>query len=213
MNIIVVLWLYDTVKHVWYTSIKMYCSFVGNLIFTGICSVLHLSLRFVFIVKWNIKHSTKRYKGSNFVTVIICVITYYKYWLIGVITYYKYWLIRLQYFAYTVSPSPWTYPSSGRYSLAVVAVHLLKLYCSLCCSQEYLQHAFFVLICKIQEMYFLLHAVYDWFASQHGWAGEIAPISRSPCSVLDCKMEHSLPWSIHPASSITCMGTKLGPYQ
>ena len=50
-------------------------------------------------------------------------------------------------------------------------MHLLKLCCSrdvyvihisgcsLCCSPEYLQHAFFVLICKIQEKYFLLHAV------------------------------------------------------
>ena len=90
------------------------------------------------------------YKGLNFVTVISCVITYYK-------SYY--WLIRFRYFAYTVSPSPWTYPSSGRYSLAVVAMHLLKLCCSLCCSPEYLQHAFFVLICKIHEKYFLLHAV------------------------------------------------------
>ena len=59
-----------------------------------------------------------------------------------------YWLIRLRYFAaYTVSPSPWTYPSSGCCSLAVVAVYL-KLCCSLCCSPEYLQNAFFVLICK-----------------------------------------------------------------
>ena len=35
------------------------------------------------------------------------------------ITYYKsyYWLIRFRYFAYTVSSSPWTYPSSGRYSV------------------------------------------------------------------------------------------------
>ena len=37
---------------------------------------------------------------------------------------------------------------------------------------------------QIQETYFLQHAVCDWFASQH-WAGEIALISRSPCSVLD----------------------------
>ena len=59
-----------------------------------------------------------------------------------------YWLIRIRYFAaYTVSPSPWTYPSSGCCSLAVVAVYL-KLCCSLCCSPEYLQNAFFVLICK-----------------------------------------------------------------
>ena len=124
------------------------------------------------------------------------------------ITHYKsyYWLIRFRYFAYTFSPSPWTYPSGGRYSLAVVAMHLLKLCCSLCCSPEYLQHAFLVLICKILEKYFLLHAVCDWFASQH-WAGEIAPISRSPCSVLDhspdCEMEHSphglfaLPAALH----------------
>ena len=37
-------------------------------------------------------------------------------------------------------------PSSGSYSLAVVAVHLLKLCCSLCCDPEYLQHAFFALV-------------------------------------------------------------------
>ena len=37
-------------------------------------------------------------------------------------------------------------PSSGCYSLAVVAVHLLKLCCSLCCDPDYLQHAFFALI-------------------------------------------------------------------
>ena len=36
---------------------------------------------------------------------------------------------------------------------------MIKLCCSLCCSPEYLQHAFFVLICKTQEKYFLLHAV------------------------------------------------------
>ena len=102
------------------------------------------------------------------------------------ITYYKsyYWLIRFRYFAHTVSPSLWTYPSSGCSSLAVVAMHLLKVCCSLCCSPEYLQLTFFVLVCKIQEKYYLLHAVCDWFAPQH-WAGEIAPISRSPCSVLD----------------------------
>ena len=57
-----------------------------------------------------------------------------------------YWLTRLQYFAYTLSQSHRTYPSSGCYSLAVVAVHLLKLCCSLCCDPDYLQHAFFALI-------------------------------------------------------------------
>ena len=77
------------------------------------------------------------------------------------ITYDKsyYWLIRLRYFAYTVSPSHWTYLNNGRYSLA-------------CCSPKYLQHAFFVLICK------MLHAVCDWFASQH-WAGDL-PRFRVP---------------------------------
>ena len=39
-----------------------------------------------------------------------------------------------------------TIPSSGRYSLAVVAVHLLKLCCNICCDPVYLQHAFFALI-------------------------------------------------------------------
>ena len=38
-------------------------------------------------------------------------------------------------------------------------MHSLKLCCSLYCSPEYLQHAFLVLICKIQEKYFLLHAM------------------------------------------------------
>ena len=57
-----------------------------------------------------------------------------------------YWSTRLQYFAYTLSQSHRTYPSSGCYSLAVVAVHLLKLCCSLCCDPDYLQHAFFALI-------------------------------------------------------------------
>ena len=37
-------------------------------------------------------------------------------------------------------------PSSGRYSLAVVAMNLLKPSCSLCCDPEYLQHAFFAFI-------------------------------------------------------------------
>ena len=132
------------------------------------------------------------YKGLNFVTIIICVITYYK-------SYY--WLIRFRYFAYTISPSPWTYPSSGRYSLAVVAMHLLKLCCSLCRSPEYLQHAFFILICKVLEKYFLLHAVM-WFASQH-WAGEIAPISRSPCSVLDHSPRFCIKWSTRPHGLFT----------
>ena len=123
-------------------------------------------------------------------------------------------MIWLRYFAYTISSSPWTYPSSGRYSLAVVAVHLLKLCCSLCCRPEYLQHAFFILLCKIQETYFLLHTIYDWFASQH-WAGEIAPISHLPCSVLDqlpWLWNGALtPWSICLASCTTCMGMDL-PY-
>ena len=46
------------------------------------------------------------------------------------ITYNKsyYWLIRFRYFVYTVSPSPWTYPSSGRYSLAIVAINAFAAY-------------------------------------------------------------------------------------
>ena len=44
---------------------------------------------------------------------------------------------------FTVTPN---IPSSGSYSLDVVAVHLLKLCCSLCCDPEYLQHAFLALI-------------------------------------------------------------------
>ena len=37
-------------------------------------------------------------------------------------------------------------PSSGRHSLAVVAVHLLKLCWGLCCDPDYLQHVFFAFI-------------------------------------------------------------------
>ena len=110
-----------------------------------------------------------------------------------------YWLIWLRYLAaYTVSPSPWTYPSSERYSLAVVAVHLLKLCCSQCCSPEYLQHAFFVLICKSRRR-ISCNMPYSrmWLIRLAAFgAGEMAPISRSPCSVLDhspdCK------WNTHP---------------
>ena len=60
---------------------------------------------------------------------------------------------------------------------------------------------------KIQETYYLLHAVCGWFASQH-WknTGELAPILLSPWSALDCKMEQSPPWSIRPANCTTCMG-------
>ena len=57
-----------------------------------------------------------------------------------------YWSTLLQYFAYTLSQSHRTNPSSGCYSLAVVAVHLLKLCCSLCYDPDYLQHEFFALI-------------------------------------------------------------------
>ena len=124
-------------------------------------------------------------------------------------TYYKsyYWLIRFWYFAYTISPSPWTYPSSGRYSLAVVAMHLLKLCCSLCCSPEYLQHAFFVLICKIPvfpatcRMWLIRLAALSWRNHPNfvftllstGLFARIVEWSTRP------------PWSIRPASCITCM--------
>ena len=119
------------------------------------------------------------------------------------ITYYKsyYWLIRFRYFAYTVSPSHWTYPSSGCFSLDVVDMHLLKLCCSLCFSLEYLQHVFFVLICKITEKYLLLHAVMwliqltalSWrnrpdFSSALLSTGSFAPIVK---------------WSTHPHGLFT----------
>ena len=122
------------------------------------------------------------------------------------ITYYQsyYWLVRLRYFAtYTISLSPWTYPSSGRDSLAVVAVHLLKLCCSLCCSPEYLQHAFFILICKSRRRISCnMRYVIDSHRSielrmERSPRFRVRPaqywIIRS-----DCKMEHSpLPAAVH----------------
>ena len=121
-----------------------------------------------------------------------------------------YWLIRLRYFAaYTVSPSPWTYPSSGCCSLAVVAVYL-KLCCSLCCSPEYLQNAFFVLMCKSRRriscnMRYVIDSPRSielerspWFRARLAQYWIIRP---------DCQMEHPPPWSIRPTSCSTCMGS------
>ena len=56
-------------------------------------------------------------------------------------------------------------PSSGSYSLAVVAVHLLKLCCSLCCDPEYLQHAFFALISALccNRAAITIEVRYSWF--------------------------------------------------
>ena len=51
-NCIVIIWQSKTCFK------KCIAHLSGHLIFTGICSVLYLSLRFVFIVKWNIKHNT-----------------------------------------------------------------------------------------------------------------------------------------------------------
>ena len=120
-------------------------------------------------------------------------------------TYFKsyYWLIRLRYFAYTVSPSHWTYPSSGCYSLAVVAVHLLKLCCSQCCSPEYLQHAFFILIYAKCYMPYVIDSPRSIELENPGWrnspdfafarlsTGSFAPIVKwstrpmvySPCQL------------------------------
>ena len=72
-----------------------------------------------------------------------------------------YWSTRLQYFAYTLEQSHLTYPSSGCYSLAVVAVHLLKLCCSLCCDPDYLQHAFFALISALNgySITYVIHSL------------------------------------------------------
>ena len=104
---------------------------------------------------------------------------------------------------YTVSPSPWTYPSSGCCSLAVVAVHL-KLCCSLCCSPEYLQNAFFVLICKSRRriscnMPYVIDSPRSielerspWFRARLAQYWIIRP---------DCQMEHPPPWSIRPTST------------
>ena len=56
------------------------------------------------------------------------------------------WLFSTQCFAHTLPQSSWTCPNKRRYSLAIVAVHLLKLCCSLCRSPLYLQHSFFAII-------------------------------------------------------------------
>ena len=113
-------------------------------------------------------------------------------------------MIWLRNFAYTVSPSPWTYFSSGRYSLAVVAVRLLKLWCSLCYSLEHLQHAFFGLIGKIQETYFLLHVVDSPRSTELNKSLRFRILPAQYWIIRpDRKMEHLPPWSIRPACCIT----------
>ena len=69
-------------------------------------------------------------------------------------------------------------PSSGRYSLAVVAVHLLKLCCNLCCDPVYLQHAFFALISVLccprswAQAEWIFNHIHDTFpASELQWVG------------------------------------------
>ena len=58
------------------------------------------------------------------------------------ITYYKsyYWLIRLRYFAYTVSPSHWTYPNSGRYSLMPAVQNICSMHSSSWYAKCYMPH-------------------------------------------------------------------------
>ena len=111
-----------------------------------------------------------------------------------------YWLIRLRYFAST------PFHRHLEHTLAVgavVAVHL-KLCCSLCCSPEYLQNAFFVLICKSRRriscnMPYVIDSPRSielerspWFRARLAQYWIIRP---------DCQMEHPPPWSIRPTST------------
>ena len=130
---------------------------------------------------------------------------------------------------YIVSPSPWTYPSSGCCSLAVVAVHL-KLCCSLCCSPEYLQNAFFVLICKSRRRiscnmpyvidsprsielerspWFRARLAQYWIIRPNCQMEHLPPLALDPCLIYDTDEGMAAgsgtslppPWSIRPTST------------
>ena len=81
-------------------------------------------------------------------------------------------------------------PSCGRYSLAVVAVHLLKLCCNLCCDPVYLQHAFFALISALccprswAQAEWIFNHIRDTFpANELQWVG----MSLKQCWLLSIK--------------------------
>ena len=81
-------------------------------------------------------------------------------------------------------------PSSGRYSLAVVAVHLLKLCCSLCCDPDYLRHAFFALISALccprswTQAEWIFNHIRDTFpANESQWVG----MGLKQCKLLSIK--------------------------
>ena len=116
--------------------------------------------------------------------IFIVILVEYRLGLLGIEMYHGFKRLlnhtntRLQYFAYTLSQSHRTYPSSGCYSLAVVAVHLLKLCCSLCCDPDYLQHAFFALtsaLCcprSLAQAEWIFNHISDKFpANELQWVG------------------------------------------
>ena len=81
-------------------------------------------------------------------------------------------------------------PSSGRYSLAVVAMHLLKLCCNLCCNPVYLQYAFFTLISALccprswaQDEWIFNHIRDTFPANKLQWVG----MSLKECRLLSIK--------------------------
>ena len=124
-----------------------------------------------------------------------------------------YWSTRLQYFAYTLSQSHRTYPSSGCYSPAVVAVHLLKLCCSLCCDPDYLQHAFFALISALccprswAQAEWIFNHIRDTFpANELQWVG----MGLKQCRLLaiktvsgTCSINHQ--WTLEIVSILILM--------
>ena len=113
-------------------------------------------------------------------------------------------------------------PRSGRYSLGVVAVHLLKLCCKLCCDPVYLQHAFFALISTLccprswAQAEWIFNHIRDTFpANELQWVG----MSLKHCRLLSiktvsgtCSINHQwtldivgiliLMWGIFPLPSL-----------
>ena len=92
----------------------------------------------------------------------------------------------------SISPTPFHshIEHSGCYSLAVVAVHLLKLCCSLCCDPDYLQHAFFALISALccprswaQAEWIFNHIRDTFLANELQWVG----MGLKPCRLLAIK--------------------------
>ena len=104
-------------------------------------------------------------------------------------------------------------PSSARYLLAVVAVHLLKLYCSLCCDPEYLQHAVFALVSVLcctrswAQSEWIFNHIRDTFpVNELQWVG----IGLKQCRLLSiktvsgtCSMNHQ--WTLDIVSILILM--------